>query len=75
VVHFRESITERSWGLPPPMLTRETTTVKGWQRSGARSDHSAGGSGAPDYARMRDVLGQVVSDAGWQFRFEGGQKP
>src|ERR1022692_1391331 len=26
-VHFRESVSERSWGIPPPTLTVETTSV------------------------------------------------
>jgi hypothetical protein len=74
-VLFRESVTEKSWGLPPPTLTVEKTTVKGWQRSGERSDTAVGGGGTLDYGRVREVLGQVASGAGWQFRLEGGRLP
>lgn len=75
VVHFREAVTERSWGLPPPTLTVEKTTVKGWRRSGERSDISVGGGGALDSGRVREVMAQVTSGAGWQFHFEGGRTP
>src|SRR5664280_2641237 len=44
-VHFREAVVERSWGIPPPTLTVETTTVSGWKRSGTRKDVSVGGGG------------------------------
>jgi hypothetical protein len=34
IAHFREAVVERSWGIPPPTLTVETTSVSGWKRSG-----------------------------------------
>ena len=72
IVLFRESVTERSWGLPPPTFTVEKTTIKGWLRSGEREDRSRGDGGTIDYARVREVLGQVANGAGWQFQFDGG---
>ena len=44
-LHFREAVVEKSWGIPPPTLTVEKTTVSGWQRSGERTDVSLGGGG------------------------------
>jgi hypothetical protein len=75
VVRFREAVVERSWGLPPPTLTVEKSTVHGRRRSGEVGDASVGGGGAIDYGRVREVLGQVVSGAGWQFQFESGRAP
>jgi hypothetical protein len=74
-VHFRESITERSWGIPPPTLTVETTSVSGWKRSGTREDASVGGSGSLDYAKVRDAVEKATTAAGWSFRLEGGRAP
>ena len=71
-VHFREAAVERSWGIPPPTLTVETS---GWKRSGKRTDASIGGGGVIDYERVRDGLGQVATDAGWRFHLEGGRLP
>jgi hypothetical protein len=75
IVFFRESVSEQSWGLPPPTLTVEITTIKGWRRSGQREDRSVGGGGTIDYARVRDVLGKIANGAGWQFQLEGGRIP
>ena len=33
-IHFREAVVERSWGIPPPTVTVETSSVSGWKRSG-----------------------------------------
>ncbi len=74
-VHYRESITESSWGLPPPTFSVEKTTTSGWQRSGARTDVSVGGGGTVDYGQAREAFRQTVADAGWQFHFEGGRMP
>lgn len=75
IVHFRDMVTERSWGIPPPTLSVETTTTKGWERSGSRTDRSVGGGGRIDYARVRDKVKEAVSAAGWQFHLEGGRVP
>jgi hypothetical protein len=74
-LHFREATVERSWGIPPPMLTIEKTTVSGWKRSGERKDISVGGGGTLDYARVRDAVEQAVTAAGWKFHLEGGRMP
>jgi len=74
-LHFREATVERSWGIPPPTLTVEKTTVSGWKRSGERKDISVGGGGTLDYARVRDAVERAVSAAGWKFHLEGGRMP
>jgi hypothetical protein len=74
-LHFREATVERSWGIPPPTLTVEKTTVSGWKRSGERKDISVGGGGTLDYARVRDAVEQAASAAGWKFHLEGGRLP
>lgn len=74
-VHFREAVVERSWGIPPPTLTMETTTTSGWKRSGTRTDVSAPGGGQVDYARVREAVERAVVAAGWTFHFEGGRLP
>lgn len=74
-VHFREAVIERSWGIPPPTFTVETTTVRGWKRSGARTDISLPGGGALDYSRVREAVEKAVASAGWTFHLEGGRMP
>lgn len=74
-VHFREAVVERSWGIPPPTLTVETTTTSGWTRSGTRTDVSAPGGGTVDYARVRAAVEKAVTAAGWTFHLEGGRLP
>jgi hypothetical protein len=74
--HFREAVVERSWGIPPPTLTIEKTTVSGWKRSGERTDVSLGGGGGSlDYARVRDAVEKATAAAGWKFHLEGGRMP
>ncbi len=75
-VHFREVVTERSWGIPPPTLTIETTSTSGWQRSGTRKDVSVGAQGGTlNYASFRSAVEQAVKAAGWTFNLEGGRFP
>ena len=74
-VHFREAVVERSWGIPPPTLTVETTTTAGWKRSGTRTDVSVHGGGLVDYARVREAVEKAVMAAGWTFHVEGGRLP
>ena len=74
--HFREVVVERSWGIPPPTLTVETTTTSGWKRSGSRSDVSLGGGGGKlNYEQVRDAVEKAVTVAGWKFHLEGGRMP
>jgi hypothetical protein len=75
MVLFREAVTEKSWGLPPPAFTVEKTTTTGWKRSGTRTDVSVGGGGSIDYARVRNAMEQAAIGAGWEFRLEGGRLP
>ncbi len=74
-VHFREAVAERSWGIPPPTLTVEKTTVRGWKRSGERHDASVGGGGTLDYAAVRSALQAASAAAGWKFHLEGARLP
>lgn len=74
-VHFREAVTERSWGIPPPTLTVEKTTQTGWQLSGERHDVSLGGGGPLDYAKVRNAMQQAITAAGWQFQLEVDRMP
>jgi len=76
VIHFREVVKESSWGLLPPTLTVEKTSVKGWERSGTHSEKPLGGGGGTvDFGRVRETLKQTVAAGGWQFRLEGGKLP
>ena len=75
-VHFREMVKESSWGLLPPTLTVETTSTKGWERSGTHSEQPVvGGGGTVDFAKVREALKQTVAAGGWQFNLEGGRMP
>lgn len=75
IARFREVVSERTWGMPPPTFSVQKSTVKGWERSGERTDRSVGGGGTLDYARVRETLKPVVTAAGWQFHLEGGRLP
>lgn len=75
IMRFREVVTERSWGIPPPTLSVEKTTVTGWRRSGERADVSPGGSGVLDYAKVRKAVEKTTLAAGWKFQLEGGRMP
>ena len=74
-IHFREAVVERSWGIPPPTVTVETSGVSGWKRSGERKDVSVGGGGTLDYAKVRNAVEIASVAAGWKFQLEGGRIP
>lgn len=74
-VHFREAAVERSWGIPPPGMTVETTSTSGWKRNEQRTDVSVGGGGSLDYGQVRNALEQTAVAAGWNFHLEGGRMP
>ncbi len=75
-VHFGEDRpVERSWGIPPPTLTVETTTTSGWKRNEKRTDVSVGGGGSLDYGQVRQAVEQAAVAAGWNFHLEGGRMP
>jgi hypothetical protein len=75
IVHLREVVSERSWGIPPPTLTVEKTTVTGWKRSGERTDIAPGGGGSLNYAQVREAVELATAAAGWTFHLEGGRLP
>jgi hypothetical protein len=75
VAHFREVIFERSWGMPPPTLTFETTSISGTRLSGQRHDFSIGSGGTLDSGRVRQSIEQTVCAGGWSFRYESGRMP
>ncbi len=75
MVQFRESVSELSWGLPPPTATAEKTKVSGWKLSGERTDVSMGGGGSINYAQIRDSVEQAATAAGWKFHLQGGRMP
>ena len=74
-VHFREASVERSWGIPPPTLTVQTTSTSGWKRNEKRTDVSVGGGGTLNYGQVRGALEQAAVAAGWNFHLEGGRMP
>lgn len=74
-VHFREAAVERSWGIPPPTMTVETTSTSGWKRNEQRTDVSVGGGGSLNYGQVRQALEQATASAGWNFHLEGGRMP
>ena len=74
-IHFREAVVERSWGIPPPTVTVETSSVSGWKCSGERKDVSVSGGGTLDYAKVRNAVEIASVAAGWKFQLEGGRLP
>ncbi len=74
-VHFREAVTEASWGMPPPTFMMEWTVLKGWGRSGVRIDRWPGGAGTINQGQVREQLKQMASAAGWEFHLDGGGIP
>lgn len=73
-VMFREAVSERSWGLPPPTVSFSTRTVSGWERSGTTREVALGG-GSLDFARVREAIERLIVESGWEFRLEGGRLP
>ena len=74
-IHFGEAVVEGSWGIPPPTVTVETSSVSGWKRSGERKDVSVGGGGTRDYAKVRNAVEIASVAAGWKFQLESGRMP
>ena len=76
VANFREVVKESSSGILPPTLTVETTSTKGWERSGTHTEKPIGGGGGTvDFGKVREGLKQAVAAGGWQFNLEGGRMP
>lgn len=60
-MRFREAVTEETWGIPLPFLTR--------------AEAGPGGGGPIEYHRIRHEIEQVARKAGWTFAFERGPRP
>jgi len=76
IANFREVVKESSWGLLPPTLTVESTSTKGWERSGTHTEKPLGGKGGTvDFGKVRESLKQTVAAGGWQFHLDGGKLP
>ena len=73
--NFCEMVKENSWGLLPPTLTVETSSIKGWERSGTHQERSPAGGGKVDFARVREELKAAIASCGWTFHLEGGRAP
>ena len=73
--NFRELVKENSWGLLPPTLTVETTSISGWERSGTHKERSLAGGGKVDFGKVREALKKTIADAGWTFHLEGARIP
>jgi len=72
VANFREVVKESSSGILPPTLTVETTSTKGWERSGTHTEKPVGGGGGTvDFGQVREALKQAVAAGGWKFNLEG----
>ncbi len=74
-LHFREAVSERSWGIPPPTVAVEATTLSGGRLSGKRQDISVGGGGLVDYGRIREIVENTAVASGWIFHLETGRMP
>lgn len=66
-VRWHERFVERSWGLMPPTLSVERSTISGARLSGTRRDASVAGGGALDYGAVRDAAERCAREAGWTF--------
>ncbi|MEW6322337.1 MAG: hypothetical protein AB1635_14755 [Acidobacteriota bacterium] len=67
---FWESAAEKSWGIPPPALTVETTSQRGGRVSATRSDATPAGGGTLDYGHLREAMELAVRGRGWAFSLE-----
>jgi len=74
-VTFRESTTEKSWGIPPPTVKVERRTQSGACASETTATSAPGGGGRLDYGALRERFAEATRDAGWEFRFEAGKAP
>ncbi len=74
-VHFREAVMDQSWGVAPPTMSVEKTSIQGRRLSGSREEKSVGGGGKVDYARVREAVEQLVAEAGWTLDLEVGLLP
>lgn len=73
--NFREMVKESSWGLLPPTITVQTTSLRGVERSGTHAEYSPAGGGKVDFAAVREDLKKLIADAGWTFHLEALRAP
>ena len=67
-VAFRESVTDRSWGLQPPSFQVESYSQSGTTVKSTRVEKAAvGGGGTIELGKWRDACARAVELAGWRF--------
>lgn len=67
-VAFRESVTDRSWGLQPPTFQVESYSQSGTAVKSTRVEKAAvGGGGTIEFGKWREACAQAVERAGWRF--------
>ena len=74
-VRFRESILDRSWGLPPPSFKVESYSQSGTKVTSTKTQKGIGGGGNLDFGAWREICAQATVDAGWQFNHEAMRAP
>lgn len=74
-VSFRESVTDRSWGIAPPSFAVETYGQSGSAVTSKREEKSVGGGGTLAFGKWRAACEQAVTQAGWRFNHEAMSAP
>lgn len=74
-VSFRESVTDRSWGIAPPSFKVETYGQSGSAVTSQRDEKAIGGGGALAFGKWRAACEQAVTQAGWRFNHEAMRAP
>ncbi len=65
---FRESVTDRSWGLMPPTFNVESYSQSGTAVKSTRTEKAAvGGGGTVEFGKWREDCARAVALAGWRF--------
>jgi hypothetical protein len=68
---FRESLVERTNGMPPPSFSMEKTSQRGSKVQIERKDVAVGGGGGQvSFGALRGEFERIVSAAGWRFNFQ-----
>lgn len=73
--NFRESVSDRQWGIAPPSFKVESYSQGGTTVKSAREQVSAGGGGTLEFGRWREACEQAVAQAGWRFNHEALRAP
>jgi hypothetical protein len=74
-VSFRESVTDRSWGIAPPSFKVETYGQSGSAVTSRRDEKAVGGGGTLAFGKWRTACEQAVTEAGWRFDHEAMRAP